>query len=88
MSFRSRYVSVDIDATDVLNELDEDEIIDYCQEHGISISVEDETNDDFSEKDLVNLIEQFMNKGITNIPRNKQEMKKYICDLIDFYKYF
>lgn len=74
-------ISIEIDAEDILDQIPDDDILAYVEENNL-IDKEINAND---EPELVSLIEYVMNKRYTVIPRTKEELKKYICETIDYW---
>lgn len=85
-------ISVEVYPVDILNELDEDDIIDYVKENGLlsKSDFDDEdcvSSDVKDESELVLLIERFMSRGLPKvIPRTKTELKEYVCEIIEYWR--
>lgn len=97
------YISIDVDAEDVLDKIDYETILNYLKENkSITLNDIDITDGDDSilleiaeksieymdDRQFYTFMEAYRNKGINHIPRNKQEMKEFICEIIDNNCYF
>lgn len=79
-------LTLDCDVSDVLDQIDDSDIIKYCQKNNINIPAESfDYKETISEEDLVYLIQQKMNHGRECPQRTKKELKEYISQLIDFH---
>ena len=83
-SYFGNTISIDIDVEDVLNQIADNDIIEYVNDNNLIEESKEITAN--SEQQLVSVIEYVMNhNGQTSISRTKEELKKYVCDIIDYW---